>query len=147
MTGNSPLREHARQLEKQPQWSPVDVTGNRVAGSSPAVGSTGTPQWSPVDVTGNSRSRRICRTPASTPQWSPVDVTGNRRGGPRRQVLLRVAAMEPGRRDREQDIASYDEAGKPVRAAMEPGRRDREQARTDRVPDPRDHRRNGARST
>ena len=63
-----------------------------------------TPQWSPVDVTGNSppyEPREGIMT--ELPQWSPVDVTGNSwTGCVTRRGAWPAAAMEPGRRDREQ---------------------------------------------
>ena len=37
-----------------PQWSPVDVTGNRGRQDDEASQRLLRPQWSPVDVTGNS---------------------------------------------------------------------------------------------
>src|SRR5690606_22502694 len=82
-----------------PQWSPVNVTGNRpVSSSIPAV--TRLPQWSPVNVTGNSWATRP-RVPRAI-----------------------QAAMEPGQRDREQNQPGAGRAGTGV-AAMEPGQRDR----------------------
>ena len=65
-----------------PQWSPVDVTGNRSPQLRDGSATSPTPQWSPVDVTGNSCSASAVEGLSMMPQWSPVDVTGNStRGG------------------------------------------------------------------
>ena len=75
-------------------------------------------------------------------------MTGNRHLHHAPRPAGGLAAMEPGRRDREQDdTRSHGWSGEP-QAAMEPGRRDREQVAVVRaevvvVPDGR----NGARST
>ena len=140
--------------DPEPQWSPVDVTGN--SGTNRALGCcrkpgaamepgrrdreqrvqrvkrhTGRekPQWSPVDVTGNRRKEHtLTRNLKTEPQWSPVDVTGNRRRN-RAHTPAPVAAMEPGRRDREQAFREATTLIGGQLAAMEPGRRDREQPR------------------
>ena len=83
-----------------PQWSPVDVTGNR--GARAAAGPDGNAAMEP-GRRDREQPKASSRPPhASPPQWSPVDVTGNSQG-PRGRIRHRaVAAMEPGRRDREQ---------------------------------------------
>ena len=58
MTGNSGGTPHITAIRASvPQWSPVDVTGNRTP-PWPSSAPSPTPQWSPVDVTGNSPDLR-----------------------------------------------------------------------------------------
>ena len=85
------------------------------------------PQWSPVDVTGNRTRANLGTALHSLPQWSPVDVTGNSTRTIPESTGTDTAAMEPGRRDREQPLVQPDSVRLVPLAAMEPGRRDREQ--------------------
>ena len=135
-----------------PLWSPVVVTGKSSAhrggagrvpeaamepgrrdreewlGLHPFTGSS-RPLWSPVVVTGKSGRRRRTSTMSRRPLWSPVVVTGKSSPRAGRRPRHGHAAMEPGRRDREESQYLHGERRFLVAAAMEPGRRDREERR------------------
>ena len=58
-------------------------------------------QWSPVLETGNTPDLHTGYPVCYTLQWSPVLETGNTAQELRPGAVQRVAAMEPGLRDRE----------------------------------------------
>src|SRR5207244_293864 len=108
------------------------------------------PQWSPVATTGKSSITGPRPRASQPPQWSPVATTGKSPLVGVGAVGAGVAAMEPGRDDRERSAppaapppggrrrngarsrrpgrgVAVDVARGPGPAAMEPGRDDREE--------------------
>ena len=73
------------------------------------------PQWSPVNVTGNTPPDRPHSTRRSMPQWSPVNVTGNTFAWLAVNSDGTSAAMEPGERHREHTAGSYVLSGRSTR--------------------------------
>ena len=68
---------------------------------SVSVGSVSAPRWSPVAMTGNTPVPQRSLMTSKRPRWSPVAMTGNTHVDRLVRVTRDLAAMEPGRDDRE----------------------------------------------